>query len=107
MDYIYKRELTENERMAELDANIKRGNHKSATSRLEDLLSKVKRDVDSLWLCPSRLQISSKIYQRRHGPTMRIGSPVHLDRLRSACSKGSSYTRPVLLDYYPRCISEQ
>ena len=45
MDYIYKRELTENERMAELDANIKRGNHKSATSRLEDLLSKVKRDV--------------------------------------------------------------
>ena len=31
--------------MAKLDANIKRGNHKSATSRLEDLLSKVKRDV--------------------------------------------------------------
>ena len=45
MDYIYKRELTKNERMAELEANINRGIHKSATSCLEDLLGKVKRDV--------------------------------------------------------------
>ena len=45
MEYIFKRDLTEDERMAELEANIARGNHASAKSQPKELERKVDREV--------------------------------------------------------------
>ena len=45
MDYILTSELTDAEQMAELDANLARGNHQSATSRPKTLMEKLYQDV--------------------------------------------------------------
>ena len=45
MDYIFNRELTDNERMAEVNANLNQRNHQSTTSWIADLIEKVKSDV--------------------------------------------------------------
>ena len=44
MEYMYKETLTDSERMAKLKANIDQGNHKSETSKPEELQEKVNRD---------------------------------------------------------------
>ena len=45
MSYIFKRELSEDERMVELDAQLQRGNHQSASSKAVELVAKVYKDV--------------------------------------------------------------
>ena len=45
MDYHYIRELTNNERMAELKATLEKGNHKGASLQPEILEEKIHRDV--------------------------------------------------------------
>ena len=45
MHYAFTRTLSNNERMAELKANIARGNHRSATERSEILEEKLERDI--------------------------------------------------------------
>ena len=45
MDYAVDSELTEEERMVEVNLQLKWGNHKSAASQPEKLKEKVDRDV--------------------------------------------------------------
>ena len=61
MEYIYKETLTDSERMAELEANIDRGNHKSATSKPEELKEKINRDVHYGFAVPIQKSILTKI----------------------------------------------
>ena len=55
IEYHYDRDLTENERLEELQANLTCGNHNSAKSRPEELVTKINREVTygfalRLWL---------------------------------------------------------
>ena len=45
MEYHFDRDLTENERVEELQANLTRGNHNSAKSRPKELATKINREV--------------------------------------------------------------
>mmetsp|Transcript_2890 Transcript_2890/g.4336 ORF Transcript_2890/g.4336 Transcript_2890/m.4336 type:complete len:94 (+) Transcript_2890:2786-3067(+) len=45
MNYNFNRELTEDERMAELTANLATGNHKSATEQLDKIQKLLHKDV--------------------------------------------------------------
>ena len=45
MEYKYKRELTPDEKMAELKAQLQKGNHKGTVTQEEELKKKLHRDV--------------------------------------------------------------
>ena len=52
MEYLLHRELTEDEQMVEIAANLDQGNHRSATSQLMTLLEKLYRDVKYCFKVP-------------------------------------------------------
>ena len=45
MEYHFERDLTENKRVKDFNANLDRGNHNSANSRPEELETKINRQV--------------------------------------------------------------
>ena len=57
MDHKLTRELSECERMAELNANIERGNHKGASTKPEKLLEKIHREVKHGYAIPVLVSI--------------------------------------------------
>ena len=61
MEYIYNKELTDCERMAELEANISRGNHRSATERPTELRTKLDREVEYGFSVPVLASCITKI----------------------------------------------
>jgi hypothetical protein len=57
MDYRYIDELTNNERLSEMLANLQRGNHKSAQDESDQVAKLLKKDVDHgfAWIIPKQL----------------------------------------------------
>jgi hypothetical protein len=57
MDYRYREELTDDERLEEMLANLHRGNHKSAQDESGQIAKVLKKDVDHgfAWVIPKRL----------------------------------------------------
>ena len=61
MEYKYTRELSRDEKMVELEAQLKKGNHKGATTQEEELKKKLFRDVQYGFLVPVRASVLKKI----------------------------------------------
>ncbi len=61
MEYFYRRELSKDERMAELEAQMTRGNHQLANSKPKQLLEKVYRDVVYGFAVPVLASIVKKL----------------------------------------------
>ena len=61
MEYHFDCDLTENERVEELQANLARGNHNSAKSRPEELATKINREVTYGFVLPVWLSTLAKI----------------------------------------------
>jgi hypothetical protein len=57
MDYRYRKELTDDEPLEEMLANLHRGNHKSAQDESDQVAKLLKKDVDHgfAWVIPKRL----------------------------------------------------
>jgi hypothetical protein len=57
MDYRYSEELTDDERLEEMLANLQRGNHKSAQEESDQVAKLLKKDVDHgfAWVIPKHL----------------------------------------------------
>ena len=57
MDYRYREELTDDERLEEMLANLQRGNHKSAQEESDQVAKLLKKDVDHgfAWVIPKHL----------------------------------------------------
>ena len=67
-EYILKRELTEAEQVAEVEAQLERGNHKSATKNEEEVQSLLAGDVKHGFVYPYKWESSGSsrdcIYNR-------------------------------------------
>ena len=61
MEYVYDREFSEVERMAELSANLARGNQKTANSNPEELKEKMKGEVQHGFALPVWTSVITKI----------------------------------------------
>jgi uncharacterized protein YehS (DUF1456 family) len=57
MDYRYIDELTDNEQLSEMLANLQPGNHKSAQDESDQVAKLLKKDVDHgfAWIIPKQL----------------------------------------------------
>ena len=72
MTYHFDRELTEDERMAELEAQVLRGNHKSATSDPEGTDKMTGKDVKKGFSLPFPASIVTKIKQALVQPAGKV-----------------------------------
>lgn len=61
MEYVFNRDLTEDERMVELNANIARRNDSSAKSQPKELEKKINREITFGFALPVWLSIIPKI----------------------------------------------
>jgi hypothetical protein len=98
MDYCFVQEITEERRAAELQANLARGNHKSATSEPGIMVKALHKDVHHGCSLPFPSDLVHKLK----------GSLVQ------SCGLASQYgfetqadPRPVLRDHWRRLIGEQ
>ena len=61
MEYHFDRDLTESERVEEVQANLLRGNHNSAKDRPKELETKITREVSYGFALPIWLATVTKI----------------------------------------------
>mmetsp|Transcript_42028 Transcript_42028/g.48575 ORF Transcript_42028/g.48575 Transcript_42028/m.48575 type:complete len:97 (-) Transcript_42028:116-406(-) len=75
MEYIFKGDLTEVERMAELEVNIARGNHSTVESKPKELEKKVDREV-TFGFCTTSLAVSNTKNTGSIAPSLWLSHPV-------------------------------
>jgi hypothetical protein len=102
MDYVHSHELTEEQRTAELEANLLRGNHKSAAESNDHLTRLLSRSVAYGFDMPFPTQIIARMNEGRDGPAGRTGEPVLVTRRWVPSPQAALDTRPYVHHHGPR-----
>ena len=106
MDYRFTKELSEDERKAEVSAILERGNHKSVQEDEEEVAKLLEKQRCAPWILPARLPGNCPRYCRCNGSTRWGRKAILLTGRWYQVTEAPSNSRPLLPPYVLRGLCE-